>query len=140
MLRENLYSVNVTVNGTDGTTWSAIFDKMDGGDVTAKETKYRPANGTTDQVSLGGAREVSNIKVTRLYDSTIDPKVHWLLSQVGKGTMTVAKQPLDANGAPFGSALVYRGLLNAVNPPKTDSESDSPAMIELEQSSVTPIS
>lgn len=140
MKRESLFDVTVTVVGTDGKRWTATFDKMDGGDVTAKETKYRPANGVTDQVSLGGAPEVTNIKVTRLHDETVDSVQHWLLHQVGKARMIVKKQPIDGNGAPFGKALVYGGKLNGCNPPKTDSESDAAALFELEQSSVTPIS
>lgn len=139
MYRENLYDVTVTVTGTDGRSFSATFDKFDGGDVTAKETKYRPGNGTADQLSLGGAKEVSNITVTRLFDQTFTGWTHWLLAQAGRAKMVVSKQPIDDDGHPFGDALVYTGVLNAVKPPKTDSESDAASVIELEQSSVTPV-
>jgi hypothetical protein len=138
--REDLYDVEVTFAGTDGKKSKFVFDKMSGGDVTSNGKKYRPANGTVDELNLGGSQTVSNITASRLYQSDIDAWTHWLLSQVGKGSAFVAKQPLDANGSPFGSALRYKGLIEAVKPPPTDSESDAAAIIEIEVSAVTPIS
>lgn len=139
-VREDLYDVEATFVGTDGQKAKFIFDKMTGGDVKAQSKKYRPANGTEDELNLGGAQTVSNIMLTRLYETDIDGWVLWLLSQVGKGTMYVAKQPLDLNGTAFGTALRYKGLIEGVTPPPTDSESENPAVIEIEMSAVTPIS
>lgn len=139
-IRENLYDVEVTFVGTDGNKSKFVFDKMSGGDVTAAGKKYRPANGTQDEVNLGGAQTVNNITVSRLYQSDIDAWVHWLISQTGRGEALVNKQPLDVNGAAFGSALRYKGMIEAVKPPATDSESDNEAVIEIEISAVTPIS
>lgn len=139
MFREDLYDVTVTVTGTDGRAFSATFDKMDGGDVTAKETKYRAGNGTEDEQTLGGSKSVSNITVSRLYDDAFIGWTQWLLAQTGRAKMVVKKQPIDDDGHPYGDALVYTGKLNATKPPKTDSESDAAAVIELEQSSVTPV-
>ena len=138
-LREDLYSVTVTITGVDGKKWTQVFDKMDGGDVSAKETKYRPGNGTVNQHALGGANEVSNITCTVLMTYAIYTQVPWLMRQNGKAKMAVAKQPLDENGSPYGKALNYTGRLQSVNPPKTDSESDSPGLLSLTQSSVTPV-
>lgn len=137
MLRENLYHVRVKIEGTDGKTWSHVFDKFDGGDTTAKDTKYRPANGLKTQRSLGAASEVSDVKVTCLYDENVNAKEHWLQSQVGAATAHVHKQPLDGNGAPFGTPSVYSGTLDGITPPKTDSESDAAALFELDVSTVT---
>jgi hypothetical protein len=138
-IREDLYDVTGTIVGTDGQKCAFTFDKMSGGDVTAKDTKHRPANGTEDEISLGGSTTVSNITVERLYDIAIDGWVHWLITQCGKGTFYVSKQPLDANGAPFGTALNYKGILLACTPPVTDASSENASMISLQQSSVTPI-
>lgn len=139
-IREDLYDVTVILVGDDdGNKCKFVFDKMTGGAITAKETKYRPANGTQDEQTLGGAVSVANITVSRLYDTDIDAWVHWIINHVGHATMYVSKQPLDANGVPFGTALNYKGQLNGCTPPATDSESDAASMIELEQSSVTPI-
>jgi hypothetical protein len=138
-IREDLYDVSVTLVGTDGQKVRFTFDKMSGGNVTATDKKYRPANGTEDELSLGGTTTVSNITVTRLYQADNDAWIHWILNQVGKATMYVAKQPLDINGAPFGTALNYRGTLIDCSPPPTDSTSENPSMFELQQSAVTPI-
>lgn len=138
-IREDLYDVTVTLVGADGQKIKFVFDKMSGGNITATDKKYRPANGTEDELSLGGTTSVSNITVSRLYRADIDAWIHWIMNQVGKATMYVAKQPLDANGAPFGTSLNYKGTLIDCTPPATDSSSENPAIIELQQSAVTPI-
>lgn len=142
--REDLYRVKVTLvgttNGPSGSNKCAfVFDKMDGGDAQAKETKYRPGNGTEDEVSLGGANSISNITVSALMTEDMYAWVGWMLAQNGKATMYVNKQPLDINGAPYGKALHYVGKLTGVQPPKTDSSSDSAGILTLVQSSVTPV-
>lgn len=138
--REDLYNLSVTIYGVDGNTQNSwTFDKMDGGDVTAKETKYRPGNGTNDEVSLGGATSVSNITVTALMTYSMYQQLTWLMNQTGKATMVVTKQPLDVDGAAFGKALIYKGILDGVTPPKTDSSSDAAGTLALVQSSVTPV-
>lgn len=139
-IRKNLYDVEATFVGTDGQKCKFVFDTFKGGAVKAPSKKYRPANGTQDQVTLGAAQVCDNIMIDRLYQADIDAWVHWLLNQVGKGTMYVAKQPLDQNGSPFGTALRYKGRIEGVTPPDTDSESDDEAKIEIEMSTVTPIS
>lgn len=139
MFREDLYSVTVTVEGTDGKTWRSVFSKFSGGAAKSKTEKYRPANGTQDQVDLGGPKEIDNIKVSRLADITVNEVEHWLIDQDGRGTCVVVKQPLDDNGAPWGKALVYSGKLEAVTPPNTDANSPKAAEIELEISAVTPV-
>lgn len=138
-LREDLYNVTCKITGIDGTVFRFTADKFDGGDVSAKETKYRPANGTVDQLSLGGAQEVSNVSVTAIMRQNIYTALPWILTQVGKARIEVTKQPTDRNGAAFGKPLVYRGNFQGCNPPKTDSESDAPSLITFMQSSVTPI-
>lgn len=138
-IREDLYDVTLTFVGTDGQKAKFVFDKMSGGNITATDKKYRPANGTEDEISLGGTNTVSNITASRLMQNDIDAWLHWLINQNGKATVFVAKQPLDANGAPFGTSLNYMGRLIDVTPPSTDSSSENPAMIEVQVSAVTPI-
>jgi hypothetical protein len=138
-LREDLYNVHVIIAGSDGKKIGFDFDTFEGGEVSAKETKYRPANGTVDQLSLGGAQEVSNVTCTAIMTYAMYQQVPWMLQQVGKATVYVNKQPLDQNGAAFGKPLAYHGSLQAVMPPKTSSESDAPGMLHIVQSSVTPI-
>lgn len=144
--REDLFNITVTISGTDSTyspngsnKCKFTFDKMDGGDITSKDTKFRPGNGTEDEVSLGGSTSVGNITVTKVISEGEYSWIRWLINQVGKADMFVNKQPVDNNGAPWGKPLTYKGKLIAVNPPKTDSESDAAAMLSLIQSTVTPV-
>lgn len=137
--REDLYSVTVIVVGADGQKIKFVFDAFDGGGATAKETKYRPGNGTIDEQTLGGANSISNVTVKTLMTYAMYQWVPWLLAQNGKATMYVNKQPLDTNGAAFGKPLAYKGLLTTVDPPKTDSMSDAAGVLSLTQSTVTPV-
>lgn len=139
MFREDLYNVTATVEGTDGKTWRATFDKFSGGAAKSKTEKYRPANGVTDQVDLGAPKELDNIKISRLANLTVNEVEHWLISQTGRAGVTVVKQPIDDNGAAWGSPLVYTGKLEAVTPTNTDSNSPKAAEIELELATVTPV-
>jgi hypothetical protein len=122
------YQVTVTIDGVDYGVW----DTFSGGEVASEEVKYRPG-GMAAQVSLGGSTTVENITVSRLYVLERDHViVHQLMSRVGRADVTINKQPLDVNGAAFGRPLVYTGKLQRVMPPEHDSDSDDPAMIELE--------
>lgn len=140
--REDLYNVTVIVAGTKpgpsgGNKCKFTFDQFSGGSKTSKEVKYRPANGTNDQLSLGGANEVGNVTVKTLLTEAIYQWVPWLMDQVGKADMWVNKQPLDTDGAPYGKALAYVGKLQEVMAPESNSESDTPSLITLTQSTVT---
>lgn len=127
MKREDTYRVTVNVEGRD----LGIWDKMEGGEVDSEETTYRPG-GLQEQVTLGGAKSVGNVTVSRLYDEAVHELIHWLYRRAGKANMTVTKQPLDAEGNDFGRPLVYTGKLKAVTAPNVDSESSDAALVELE--------
>lgn len=134
--RQDQYSVSVAVNGANLGVW----DKMSGGDIDSEETKYNPgAMGAS--VSLGGRKTVTNVTVSRLYDLQRDHHLApTLIAAVGKGDMTVVKQPLDADGNAFGSPIVYTGKLKMVQFPEHDSESNTAAMVALEMSSAGTVS
>jgi len=131
MFREDLYEVTLTITGVEGTKLVLICDKMSGGAAKAKDTKYRPANGLAAELSLGGPKSIDNITVSRLYDTTVDPSIEWLITQAGRAEAEVSKQPLDPNGKKKGHSIVYTGRLVDVTPPPTDSESDKAAVIEF---------
>lgn len=128
MSRENQSAVTMTLDGVDLGVW----DKLEGGGIDSEETKYRPgAMGA--HVSLGGATEVGNVTLSRLYQLARDHNiVHWLMSRAGKGQVTVARQPLDVDANAYGRPIVYTGTLKAVTPPAVDSESSDAALIEVE--------
>lgn len=128
MSRMDEYQITVTINGTDYGVWA----KMDGGDADSTDTKYKPG-GMQPEISLGGAKTVNNITVTRLYLRERDHvAVPALVEAVGKGAATITKQPLDVEGNVFGQPLVYTGVLKMVNLPKADAESAGAAEIALE--------
>lgn len=138
-LREDLYNVTVVVTGTDGKKFKFVFDKMSGGAVSAKVTKYRAANGTLDEILLGGANSVGDITAKVLMTYDIYTWVSWLMQQNGKADAHVNKQPIDHDGNPFGKALTYKCKLMDVTPPDTDSESDNAALLSLAFSARTPV-
>lgn len=130
MSRVDQYSITVSVDAED----LGIFDKMSGGGVDSDENKYKPG-AMAPEVSLGGTATTANVVVSRLYDLNRDHlNVKNLIAKVGRATAVVKKQPLDPDGNPFGTPLVYRGKLKAVTPPEPDSESGDAAMLALEVS------
>src|SRR5262245_50188285 len=124
MSRQDQYAITVNVDGRDFgvTSW----DKLSGGESDSEETKYKPG-GMGPSVSLGGSVEVGNVTVSVLYYldkfSGGGDAIHWLIGRVGKGSVTVNRQPLDIDGNAYGKALVYAGTLKTVTPPEIDSES-----------------
>lgn len=127
-MREDQFAVTVTADDRP----LDLFDKFSGGVASAEETKYKPG-GMRPQRSLGGSSTIDNVTVSRLYELARDHDlVRWLRSRVGKAQMTVAKQPLDVDGNPWGKPDVYTGKLQRVTAPDHDSESSSAALFELE--------
>jgi hypothetical protein len=131
MSRQDQYAITLNVDGVDMGVW----DKLSGGEIDSEESKYKPG-GMGAHISLGGSVEVGNITVSRLYNLNRDHEgangIHWLISRVGKGNVTVNRQPLDVDGNAFGRPLVYTGKLKTVTPPEVDSESADAALIECE--------
>lgn len=129
--RKDMYNITVDIDGEKYGT----FDTMTGGEIDSDELKYKPG-GMAPEVSIGGSVTVGQVVLGRIYDLDRDhPKVHRLADKVGRGTVTVKKQPLDINRKPWGRALVYKGILKRVLPPEVDSTSTDAAILEIE---VTP--
>lgn len=134
MSRVDQYDIHVSV---DGTPIVDSFDKLTGGEKDSEETKYNPG-GMAAPVSLGGKVMVGNVTVSRLYRLNRDHGLMpFLDSKVGKGGVTIVKQPLDINGAPFGKPIVYSGTLKTLTFPEPDSESSDAALFTMEISSAT---
>jgi hypothetical protein len=84
-------------------------------------------------ISLGGKVNPSNVVVSRLYRLNRDhTNLQRLLNGVGKVTMRVLRQPLDIDANPYGSPIVWNGILKRVTVPEVDSESSDPGLLELE--------
>lgn len=125
MSRQDQYNVSVTIDGNALGT----FDKLDGGDIDSEETKYKPG-AMAPELSLGGSTTVSNVTVSRLFVQGRDTSlVPFLKEKVGKGEVTIVKQPLDVNGSPFGAPMVYHGKLKTFTPPPADSNASTTAAV-----------
>jgi len=120
--RQDQWLNTVTIDGTSLGVW----DTLSGGDVQATETKYK-AGGMVPEVSLGGTVSVNNITLGRLLRAEQDWEVirNLMAARTGKGEALVARQPLDADGNPFGRPITYTGKLLQVMPGDTDSNSTS---------------
>lgn len=135
MSRQDQYDVTVVVSYKGEERDLGTWDKMTGGEKDSEETKYRPG-AMGDPLTLGGYSTVGNITVSKLYTlDDVHGYIGWLLDSVGKGDVTVTKQPLDTDGNKNGSPLVYSGKVKQVNPPEADSESSDAALVEMEVSS-----
>jgi hypothetical protein len=128
MSRQNQAAISLSVDGRDLGVW----DKWAGGEVDSEETKYKPG-AMAPHVSLGGAVEVGDVTLSRLYALGRDTDtIHWLISRVGKGSCVASRISLDTDGNAWGTpGLVYTGTLKTVTPPELDSESSDAALIEV---------
>jgi hypothetical protein len=130
MSRLDQYEISVSINGTN----LGVFDKMTGGAIDSEELKYKPG-GMAPQVPLGGSVTVANATVERLFVLNRDlPLVPFIKALVGKGFVTITRQSLDINGAPFGKPITWSGTLKQFTFPEPDSESNAAALFQLEVS------
>ena len=128
-LRKDMWRVKLVV---DGKPLDDSWDVLTGGESDTDELTYKPG-GMGATISLGGSVTIGQLVVSRYYDQPRDDaQLHWLLSRVGKGQVKLTKTALDANGNPWGKALVYTGTLKRVTPPEVDSTSTDAATIEME--------
>ena len=129
MSRVDQYDVRVVVDGRDLGTW----DKLTGGEIDSEELTFKPG-AMGDRISLGGSVNLGNVTVSKLYNLA---HVHAVVEDVAERHRLRgeddAQQPLDVNGAAWGSSpLVYKGKLKRIAPPEHDSESNDAALLELE--------
>jgi len=123
------YLPTVTVDGLGSL---GNYDKFTGGDVTTTITKHRPG-GMGPEISYLGLPVYGNVTVSRVYEEVRDHTlIATLNTLVGSTYGTVAVQPLDQNGNPYGSPRTYRGRLSAVKDGNADSTSSAPREYELE--------
>jgi len=139
MRREDLYNCYIEIRGSDGTLVKLQCDKMSGIGMKAKSQVYRAANGLETEQVLGAPRKADPVTLTRLYDPTVDAVAPWLLSQCGRASVTVTKEPLDENGHKLGNNLIQTGKLDDFTTPGTDSESDKAALCMFATTVTTPV-
>lgn len=119
--RQDKWSNTVTI---DGQRWG-VWDTLSGGEAAATETKYKKG-AMQPEKSLGGTVSIGNLTLGRLLEKEDwEPMRQLMISRAGKAPATVARQPLDDDGNPFGKPLTYTGKLLTVTPGDTDSNSES---------------
>jgi hypothetical protein len=127
---QKTWRVSLTIDGRDCGVW----DKKSGGKIGSPILTY-PPGGMEPQISLPGATQtVDTITISRYYDRVRDHDnlLGFLLARSGKGRAVVKQRPLDDDGNGYGRSIVTTGRLQSVEPPATDNESDTPAMLTLE--------
>ena len=108
------------------------FDTFTGGDVTAPAVKHRPG-GMGPEITYNSLPAFSDVVVGRVYETQRDhPVTRDLHEAAGRIMASVTLQPLDDQGASWGTARVYQGRLIAVKDGKTDSNSNAPRMLEID--------
>ena len=140
-LREDLFSTTLTIQST---TKSKLFskipvDKATGGGAKSKDSKYRPANGTENQLSLGGPKEIDNLVLDALYNNETMSLTE-LIEAAGKAQVSVARTALDEDGNPLGETLNYQGKLMDFTPPPIDSESEKASVVQFSVSLTSELS
>lgn len=122
------FQATVTVNGKS----YGKFDLFEGGDNTSESTKHASSSFVGRRAALGSPAELSDVTVGRFFQYDRDHDVARELDPlVGLGEMAVSKQPLDANGSPFGRPRVYTGVLQGVMYPEFNVDSNDLSMLRL---------
>lgn len=123
-MRQDQWLNTLTIAGKNYGVW----DTLAGGDIAFSENKYKKG-GMKPEKTLGGTKTVNNVTLGRLLD--IEDADDWDLL---KGLMvleentpaTISRQPLDADGNPFGKPLGYTGLVLQAMPGDTDANQEGP--------------
>lgn len=126
-MREDQFITHLVVDGRDCGDW----DSFDGGDTDSEDEKYKPAG--MPRKSLGGASEVGNITLGRLYERPRDTDLFpWLRKRCGRGNFVATRHTLDADDNRIGIPEVFTGKLKRATPPSSDSQSSGAALGEVE--------
>jgi hypothetical protein len=132
MSRANQVRVTATLTDAAGNRVPlGIFEEREGGDTDSQETVY-PLGGMGPRISLGGNVEVGNVTIRRLFDAAAQAQRKFIDGRVGKGTLTITEQPLDADGNNYGEPDVWTCTLKRFARPERAADSDDAAQVELE--------
>lgn len=117
-LRTDTWLNTISIDGGAPIT----MDTFKGGDNDSSTTIYRPGGMVKPKV-IGGQTTISDITL----DKSMEMETDWTLitalmkANVGKSEVVVMRQPLDPDANPYGSPLIYNGILKQVLPGDTDS-------------------
>jgi hypothetical protein len=121
--RSDTWLITASIDGGSSIT----FDTFKGGDNDSTTTNYRPG-GMKPLKVVGGHSTVAPVTM----DKSLEMETDWLTigqllrASVGKSTVDVSRQLLDYDGNPYGTPLLYTGILKQVMPGDTDSNKGDP--------------
>jgi hypothetical protein len=116
--RSDTWLNTVTIDGNPIGTW----DTLKGGDNDSTTQNYRPGGMQALKV-IAGQSTVSPLTL----DKSLERETDWAIigtlmrASVGKSQVMVSRQLLDDDGNPYGTPLIYNGILKQVLPGDTDS-------------------
>lgn len=126
-MRQDQWSATLTIDGRSFGVWMSLS----GGDVEASETKIRPG-GMRPELSLGGVATTNNVTLTKVLDrADYDAMRIMMAGRVGKARCVASRQPLDADGNPWGRPIIYAGVLQNVTPGDYDANSTDAQVWEV---------
>lgn len=129
-MRVDQFLTTLTIDGRP----MGIWDSLSGGARTASANRYRPG-GMRPAISLGGTATTENVTLGRLVyrqSNDWDTLVRLHTTRVGKAECVAAQRPMDLDGNPYGTPLVFRGKLVSVTPPDSNSNEDGEALWTIE--------
>ncbi|WP_243061145.1 hypothetical protein [Nocardioides sp. SR21] len=114
----------------DGRTLGT-FDTFSGGEPSSDPQKHRPG-GMQQEKSYGALVTYGDVTVGRVLERERDIELYRsLLPRYGRALVTVTKQPIDDNGAPWGRPFTYTGRLSSATDPESDSNDATPSVWQL---------
>jgi hypothetical protein len=128
-LRADQAAIHASVDGSglDKNVWTT----MDGGDMTATDTKTRPG-GMGDEITLGGPRTRSDCTITRQYTTGMLHGLFPTLERLcGNASMSVSWTPLDGDGNTNGETHGISGKLKEVMRGKFDANASEAVFLTL---------
>lgn len=122
LMRTDTWLVTATIDGSLTPSPDGVWDTFKGGDIDSTADVYH-AGGMKDQQAVGGQATISTITI----DKALNRENDWaqiqnlMATAVGNASITIHRQPLDQNKNPFGTPLVYTGIVKSLAPGDTDS-------------------
>jgi hypothetical protein len=125
-LSADRFRVVVTVEG-ESSFKNILFSRFSGGDLDSEPSVVHPG-GMSAAVVTGSRKTTADITVQKPFELGDMGRIWHIQDRVGSGTVTVSKQPVDANGHDTGHGFSYTGILKGINHPEHDADSTDSAM------------
>lgn len=119
--REDNVDIRVSL---DGVPYGAGWDTIEGGDLEAADTKYRPGS-MGKEVSLGGPSSRSDMTVTIQMSDVVAGWITKFENRNGRGALKISWTYLDAEGLPASATQTRTGILKTVTPPPMDASGNA---------------